>query len=593
MRNIALRRLLALTATTGLAVALAACEPDDAQQAQALAPLLSQTAPQAGWSMDDLAAVDPQFLAGDAGSLPQALPMRASYRGDYDEAPAFDYGPEPYYDDGYYADDVGAGDYQWLALAAALGGMLGSAPPDYGFYYDGVEPWAWQTGDRYLRYAEPVYGGYRYYYYEPDSYAPFFVSDPYYSYGYRGDQLIVIYDRSGRVLDARRAERQRRAARDYFARARQLYEAGHRQPRLGVAAPLWDRHSDDIARDQHLWDQARLQRTAWRTWDERNQPKLHKQWAGEALVRREAERNFTGWQKADFKTPAPRFYRPEQRKAQLQKVAEIRRERRQQPVTGGVLAARPQAEPQRARAQHERAEQLARIDLHRQAQAQRQQVRHAAQQHEKAELRQDRQRPLHVQRAAAQVKPQADHRVAQRLQAQRAQKARDAQQHRQAQADAKAQQQRKARAEASAQQHRQAQAAAHARQQQAQKKHAQQQAQQAKAALQHRQAEQHRAAEQHKAQQAHAAQQRQKAEQQRASRQQQAQRQHAAQQQRQAAQQRAERQQQARQQQARQQQAARQQRQAQQARAAKAQHSAQQASQPAAKGGHGRGKDRG
>ena len=120
---------------------------------------------------------------------------------------------------------------------------------------------------------------------------------------YRGDRLVTIYDRSGRVIDARRAERQRRAAQDYFARARQLYLAGHRRPHVGVAASLWQRHHDTIARAPQQWQQARARHPAWQQWDSRNEPKLHRNWAGEALVRREAEHSFAGWQKADFKTP--------------------------------------------------------------------------------------------------------------------------------------------------------------------------------------------------------------------------------------------------------------------------------------------------
>ena len=44
---------------------------------------------------------------------------------------------------------------------------IGDAPPDYAFDYEGVSPWAWQTSDDYVTYAEPIDDGYRYYYYEP------------------------------------------------------------------------------------------------------------------------------------------------------------------------------------------------------------------------------------------------------------------------------------------------------------------------------------------------------------------------------------------------------------------------------------------
>jgi hypothetical protein len=586
MRNTTLRRLLALTATTGLAAALTACGPDDAQQSETVAPLLSQLAPQAGWSMNDLAGVDPELLAGNAATLPEAVPMHASYRGGYDYAPAYDYGPEPLYDDGYYADDIGADDYQWLALASALGGMLGDAPPDYGFGYDGVQPWAWETGDRYLRYAEPIYGGYRYYYYQPDSYAPFLVSDPYYSYGYQENRLVVIYDRSGRVIDARRAARQRQAAQDYFARARQLYEGGHRQTRFGVSAPLWDSHRDEIARDRRQWSQARVQRAAWRTWDAKNEPALHRDWAGEALVRREAEQSFSGWKKASFKTPPPRLYSAEQREAKLQKVAQIRADQRQERRNDVRARAdrRPGQAPQRIEAKHE--QQLARVELHRQAQAQRQQARLEKQDKQADALRE---RQQHAAQAASARQQAAHKQQAERKAAQQAQHVRQAEQHRQAQVQSQAREQRQAQATARAQEQRaQHQRAQHQRAQR------QRQAEQRRAAQQQRQAEQVRAAHQRQqAERQQAAHRQQQAERQRASQQrQQAERQRVARPQQQA-QQQAEQQRAARQQQARQQQAARQQqRQAQQARAAKPQQ-APQSSQLAGNGGHGHGKGRG
>lgn len=333
-----LRTLLAFGATAALAASLAACGPDDEQAPPSANLALADGTLQPGWSMTDLAGVDPAFLGGDSAPLPQALPMQASYDGGYDYAPAYDYAPE--YDDSYYApldesyyepqSASGMGDYALLALAAALAGMLGDSPPDYGFGYGGVQPWAWQTGDRYVRYAEPVRDGYRYYYYEPDSYRPFLVRDPYYSYGYRGDRLVAIYDRDGRIVDARRAERQRLAARTYYARAERMHRAAERERRFGVPAPLWERQRDQIARDRREWQWARAERREWQRWDAQNRKRYYRDWSSEALVRRDAERSFSGWQQADYRTPAPRFYNRQAREEQLRKVAELRRERAQE-----------------------------------------------------------------------------------------------------------------------------------------------------------------------------------------------------------------------------------------------------------------------
>lgn len=327
-----LRRMLFLGAMTGLTVMLSACEPEDSKNQLQHSSLLSDAALGPGWSMTDLAGLEPALLSDNYSEMPQALPMQASWDGGYDYAPAYDYAPyaDEYYeplDESYYAESSGSDDYLWLALAAALAGMLSDSPPDYAFGYDGIQPWAWETGDRYVRYAEPVYGGYRYYYYEPDAYRPFLVRDPYYSYGYRDDRLMVIYDRHGQIIDGGRARHQRLAARDYYLRGERLYRAGHQQKRFGVPAPLWDSHRDKIAQERREWQEARRDHDNWQRWDVRHRQRLHRDWAGEALLRRKAERGFASWQKADYRTPAPKFYTPENRRAQLLKVADIRRER--------------------------------------------------------------------------------------------------------------------------------------------------------------------------------------------------------------------------------------------------------------------------
>ena len=350
-----LRSLFACAAAGALAVSLAGCGPDDNKGSVSTQMALADgLAP--GWSMMDLAGVDPGVYGGDDGALPEALPMAASYGGgDYGYAPSYDYAPDDggsdykplddsyyyddSYDDGYYDepydagyDDAGSYDldgdtsgYALLAVATALAGVIGDAPPDYGFGYDGVSPWAWQTGDRYSRYAEPVQGGYRYYYYEPDSYRPFFVSDPYYSYGYRDDRVVAVYDRGGRRIDARRARLQLQAAKAYYARADRLYRAAQHD-RHGVSGPQWARQRETIRRDRNDWIEKTARRPGLQQWEARNAPKVQRQWASEALVRRDAEHSFAKWQRADYRTPAPTFYTPQVRQDQVRKIAEVRQD---------------------------------------------------------------------------------------------------------------------------------------------------------------------------------------------------------------------------------------------------------------------------
>lgn len=390
------RRLLAVTALAGATVSLAACGQGETQKSDATVAAMTAPAPQPGWSMDDLAQVDPSYLDAKATPLPQAVPMQASYSGGYQQAPSADYSGD---NDVAYAPSASPDDYQYLGMAAGLTGMLGEAPPDYGFDYGGVRPWVWQTADHYYRYAEPVSGGYRYYYYQPNAARPFLISDPYYSYGYRDGQLVTIYDRSGRLVDAGRAARQRQAAQNYFARAAEMYRAAQRERRFGVAASLWQQHRAEIARQQRQYEEARRERQAWQQWDARNDTHLRNQWAAEAVVRRDAESDFSGWQKADFRTPAPRFYSDEQRRAQLQKLADIRR---QQEAQRTRLAKREAEDRARAQQQQAEAQRLAQQKQHQQdvAQQQRQQQQAEAQKlaQQRQALDQQRQRQQELAR---------------------------------------------------------------------------------------------------------------------------------------------------------------------------------------------------
>lgn len=366
MAKTKLRKMLFLGAMTGFTVTLTACGLDDNGQVSGQvqgSSLVSEAPLGPGWSMIDLAGVAPALLGGDSVEMPRALPMQTAWAGGYDYGPAYDYAPDSdaYYeplDESYYEESSGTDDYLWLALAAGLAGVLGDSPPDYAFGYDGVQPWAWETADQYVRYAEPVYGGYRYYYYAPDTYRPFLVRDPYYSYGYRDDRLMMVYDRHGRIMDGKRAWRQRLAAREYYSRGENLYRAGHKHKRFGVPARLWDGHRDKIGRERREWEEARSDNDDWQRWDVRHEQRLHRDWGGEALLRRKAEHDFAKWQKADYRTPAPKFYTAENRREQLRNVGEIRREQASGSRKQGLaLVQRLDQDHNRTRTQREQREQ--------------------------------------------------------------------------------------------------------------------------------------------------------------------------------------------------------------------------------------------
>jgi hypothetical protein len=239
--------------------------------------------------------------------LPASLPLSSMPpRGPLVRAPSFrelprarplDYGYVP-----------GGEDYAWIDRADMLYDTIGDAPPDYGFEYDGVEPWAWETAGGYQVFAEPVYGGYRYYYYEPEADSPFLVRDPYYSYGYGDGRLVAVY-RGGRPLGRAEAILQADAAARYFARARALRGADHDVDRRPVEAISWARQRPAFVQARREWTQARERDPAWRQWRDREPagPALRNLQA-EQQVRAAAAQRFDQWQHQGLRGPAPRLY---------------------------------------------------------------------------------------------------------------------------------------------------------------------------------------------------------------------------------------------------------------------------------------------
>jgi hypothetical protein len=516
-----------------LALGLAGCGPDDTD--------LSGHGPAGDveWPVDAL-GLAPGDFDGSFAPYPDAQPLTytaqgasAAYAQDYSDAPSYtgryadDYGYAPPED---YRDGARDDSYAMLALAAMLGGVLADSPPDYAFRYGRTQPWVWRTGDGYARYAEPVRGGYRTYYYAPGSAGPFLVRDPYYSYGYRNDRVAVIYDRHGRTIDPHRAWRQRQVAQRYYQRSAALQRAEAREQHYGVPAQLWASRRPRIVEAQQRWDRARAQQRQWQQWDRRHQTALTARWAQERVARRYAGERFDGWRTAGYSGPAPRFYQEARRDRQVARRVQAERQRvwkerrrvetialrqRQQQVVRQRQAARQQQvrnmqhvrEIQQVRAAQAQQVQARQLQA-RQAQALRaQQVRARTVQAQRAQARQAMQQARRAQQAKAQ------HTQARRTQQVNAQQARVEQaKHEQARRAQQAQeQQARAAQRRQAQQQRAVQARrAQARQtmqqarveeaRQAQVRRAQQtQAQQAQAA-QMRQAQQQRAVQAQRAQ---------------------------------------------------------------------------------------------
>jgi hypothetical protein len=275
--------MLAAAAPLALALALSACNR---------AP-----APAAHQANVDAATLPP---------LPASLPLSAApVSGPIAVAPALAELPRARpLDYGFVPDGR---DYAWIDRADMLFDTIGDAPPDYGFDYDGTEPWAWETADGYAILSEPVFDGYRTYYYEPGAADPFLVRDADYSYGYGEGRLVAVY-RGGRLLGRAEAIRRAEAAARYFDRARVLRNADRAVDRRPVAALRWARQRPAFDTARAAWTNAREREPAWRDWRARQPDGPGRQrLQAEQQVRAVAAQRFAAWQGGGFRGPVPRL----------------------------------------------------------------------------------------------------------------------------------------------------------------------------------------------------------------------------------------------------------------------------------------------
>lgn len=195
--------------------------------------------------------------------------------------------------------------YAYADQAYGFMDALGDAPPDYGFDYDGVDPWAWQGYDDSVSFAEPIDGGYRYYYYRPGAETPYFIRDPRYGYGYDDGQLAVVYAADGAVVPYEAYGPQIGYASRYFVRGRDLWRASRANPRRGVIAANWVRQRPELVQSRARWQQDRPRQPGWVTYHQSVAPRQDRHWQPEQIRREADTRRYANWQRQDFRTPPP------------------------------------------------------------------------------------------------------------------------------------------------------------------------------------------------------------------------------------------------------------------------------------------------
>jgi hypothetical protein len=193
--------------------------------------------------------------------------------------------------------------YAYADQADYFSRSLGDGPPDYGFDYDGVRPWAWQGYDGSRVFLEPVDGGYRYYYYRAGADEPYFIRDPEFAYGYDGDQLAVVYDSDGAIVPYGDYGPRTGYAAAYLWRAERLFEAS--SDREAISAAAWAARQNAIAGYQERWAANRDRQADWAAYHAQESAQESRYWAEEAARRDADQQRFAAWQQQDFRTPPP------------------------------------------------------------------------------------------------------------------------------------------------------------------------------------------------------------------------------------------------------------------------------------------------
>lgn len=281
--------------------------------------------------------------------------------------------------------------YAYAERAYGVQRAFYETPPDYGFEYDDVTPYVWESSDDWTLYAEPYEGDYRYYYYEPGAAYPYFVRDGDYGYAYgAAGALIAMFYPDGRYAPSDVVYRAAPLAGRYYARGHNLRRAARATQRVQVDDRRWVEEAPRVTRSAGPWLRAARDDREWRAWRERDGDRELRRFEAEARRRQDAAQ---AWRarvdRQEVATverrEAPRGKAPRE---DQQVVQDQRRERGQGPLDAGRP---PGSEPRRSddrQAQAVRERQQQQGEARRAEQAQRRQAEAQQRQQAQAERRQ-------------------------------------------------------------------------------------------------------------------------------------------------------------------------------------------------------------
>src|SRR6202008_4164964 len=126
--------------------------------------------------------------------------------------------------------------------------------PNYAFAYGDEQPWAWDTADQGLMFAEPVDDSWRYYYYEPGADYPYFVQDRDYGYAYGNNGvLLALFDAAGARIPRAPYHDYAPRASGSWTRAYDLHKTYWRSPRHPVEETIWRTRAPAFTASHERW----------------------------------------------------------------------------------------------------------------------------------------------------------------------------------------------------------------------------------------------------------------------------------------------------------------------------------------------------
>ncbi len=198
--------------------------------------------------------------------------------------------------------------YRYLDRGLYQENAVEDAPPDYSFEEGGVRPWTWGTGDGARVISEPVADGYRTYYYNAGSDAPYLVRDPRYAYAYDHGALVAAFTVGGVQIDLTEGSDLAQYGSRYYSRAHTLWARATSGPHLAVNAYAWGDRRADVAAQRMQWQRHIAENPDWSAWHSAHETEEQAPWSEARAQHQQAAQQFGAWQDHHFRGAPPQMY---------------------------------------------------------------------------------------------------------------------------------------------------------------------------------------------------------------------------------------------------------------------------------------------